>query len=203
MEHDHSSAGKIIELYQQGADAWDSVRAGNCIEQVWLQRFLARLPDAGKILDLGCGGGDPIAGYFLTKGYSVTGVDTSPPLLAKCQTRFPAGEWHLKDMRTLALGKTFDGLLAWDSFFHLTRSDQRKMFAIFHQHSHRGSALMFTSGPDNGEAIGEFLGQPLYHASLSNEEYRQWLAQYDFVVQAQVNEDPACGGRTVWLAQRQ
>lgn len=29
------------------------------------------------------------------------------------------------------LRKTFDGILAWDSFFHLCHSDQRDMFAIF------------------------------------------------------------------------
>lgn len=203
MEHDNPSAANIIELYNLGAEAWDSVRAGNCIEQSWLARFLALTPHKGDILDIGCGGGDPIAGDFLEKGYSVTGVDTSAPLLEKCRTRFPTGEWHLADMRTLALGKVFDALLAWDSFFHLTRSDQRKMFPLFHKHSHRGTALMFTSGPDNGEAIGEFLGKPLYHASLSNDEYRQLLAENGFVVRAQVNEDPECGGRTVWLAQRQ
>jgi hypothetical protein len=39
------------------------------------------------------------------------------------------------DMRTLALGQQFDALLAWDSFFHLTRDAQRAMFARFAAHA--------------------------------------------------------------------
>jgi trans-aconitate methyltransferase len=201
MEHDHPSAAHIIDLYNRGAEEWDSARQGNCIERAWLERFRALLPSHGVVLDLGCGGGDPIAGYFLQHGYHVCGVDSSAPLIALCQQRYPQGEWHLADMRTVALGKTFTGILAWDSFFHLTRRAQRKMFPLFRQHAQPGAALMFTSGPDNGEALGEFLGQTLYHASLANDEYRQLLSENGFTVVNQVTEDPQCGGRTVWLAQ--
>ncbi|MDX6022225.1 class I SAM-dependent methyltransferase [Scandinavium sp. V105_16] len=201
MEHDHPSAANIIALYNEGAEEWDRVRKGNLIEQSWLERFRALLPSQGCVLDLGCGGGDPIAGYFLQHGYDVCGVDSSAPLIRLCQQRFPQGEWHLGDMRTLALDKTFSGVIAWDSFFHLTRSDQRKMFPVFHQHCQPGTALIFTSGPENGEALGEFIGQTLYHASLGNDEYRQLLDENGFQVVKQLTEDPQCGGRTVWLAQ--
>ncbi|WP_312626448.1 class I SAM-dependent methyltransferase [Scandinavium sp.] len=203
MERDHPSAENIIALYHEGAEAWDSVRKGNCIELAWLERYRALLPAKAHILDLGCGGGDPIAGYFVQHGYHVCGVDSSAPLLALCQQRFPDAEWHLADMRRIALRKTFGGILAWDSFFHLTRRDQRHMFSVFHHHSEQETVLMFTSGPDNGEAIGEFMGQPLYHASLDHDEYRQLLADNGFRVLRQVTEDPDCGGRTVWLAQRE
>jgi hypothetical protein len=37
-------------------------------------------------------------------------------------------------MRQLALGRPFDGIVAWDSFFHLGHDDQRRMFAIFADH---------------------------------------------------------------------
>lgn len=60
---------------------------------------------------------------------------------------------------------------------------------------------MFTSGTSNGEAIGTFEGEPLYHASLAPEEYRQLLQEQGFQVVSMVAEDPNCGGRTVWLAQ--
>lgn len=201
MEKDHPSAENIMRLYQEGAAQWDAIRKENFIEQAWLDRFLALLPKQATILDLGCGGGDPIARYFLQKGHQICGVDASAPLLERCQQRFPHAKWHLADMRSLSLQQTFDGIIAWDSFFHLTRRSQRKMFSIFQQHSHDGTALMFTSGPDNGEAIGEFIGEPLYHASLAPDEYRQLLATHGFNVRNQVTEDPTCGGRTIWLAQ--
>jgi hypothetical protein len=105
-------------------------------------------------------------------------------------------------MRRLALGRRFDGLLAWNSFFHLTREDQRAMFPVFAAHASPGAALMFTSGPSDGEAIGSFEGEPLYHASLAPEEYRALLAGHGFAVVAHVAEDAGCGGLTIWLARK-
>jgi hypothetical protein len=107
----------------------------------------------------------------------------------------------LADMRGLALGESFDGVLAWDSFFHLTPDDQRGMFATFKAHSRKGTALMFTSGPEYGEAIGSYRGEELlYHASLGPDEYRALLATTGFEVVAHKTEDRTCGGHTVWLA---
>jgi hypothetical protein len=105
-------------------------------------------------------------------------------------------------MRDLALGRRFDGLIAWDSFFHLRHDDQRLMFPLFRQHAAEGAALLFTSGPGHGEAIGTFEGEPLYHASLAPEEYRRLLGENGFAVIDHVVEDATCGGHTVWLAQR-
>ena len=103
-------------------------------------------------------------------------------------------------MRALALKDTFDGLLAWDSFFHLAHDDQRRMFPIFERHASPGAALMFTSGVSHGEAMGSYRGEPLYHASLAPEEYRTLLKSAGFRVVAHIAEDPDCGGHTVWLA---
>ena len=76
------------------------------------------------------------------------------------------------------------------------------MFAVFRDHAASRAALMFTSGPALGEAIGEFEGEPLYHASLDPDEYRALLMAHGFAVVSHVADDPACNGHTVWLAQR-
>jgi len=60
---------------------------------------------------------------------------------------------------------------------------------------------MFTSGSSRGEAIGVYKDEPLYHGSLDGAEYRSLLNQNGFDVVSHVVEDPACGCRTVWLAQ--
>jgi hypothetical protein len=61
---------------------------------------------------------------------------------------------------------------------------------------------MFTSGPRDGEVYSTYEGEPLFHASLSPEEYTQRLTDHGFAVEAFVPDDPTCGGHSVWLATR-
>jgi SAM-dependent methyltransferase len=196
-----SEAGRVIEIYQRHADAWSRDRGDRLIEKAWLDRFLSLLPDAASVLDAGCGTGTPIAAYLIEHRRRVTGVDASSAMINKCAERFPKHEWHVGDMRSLALDQKFDGILAWDSFFHLPPADQRRMFPIFGRHAVSGGVLMFTSGPSAGERIGRYHGEPLYHASLDIAEYRQLLHDNSFEVVAHAVEDPDCGSHTVWLAQ--
>jgi SAM-dependent methyltransferase len=196
-----SESERIISLYQRHADDWDRERGRNLFEKAWLDQLLALLPLRPSILDMGCGSGEPIAGYFIDNGCNVTGIDSSPPLIAMCEERFPDQDWIVTDMRTLSLDRRFDGILAWNSFFHLCLDDQRKMFPIFSRHAAPKAALLFTSGPSHGEAIGTYKGEPLYHGSLDGAEYRSLLDQNGFDVVSPVVEDPDCGQQTVWLAQ--
>ncbi|MCZ7479139.1 class I SAM-dependent methyltransferase [Rhizobium rhizogenes] len=192
----------VIGLYTEHGADFDRERGRSLAEKPWLDRFISLLPDGGSILDIGCGSGEPIAGYFITNGYDVTGIDASLPLIELCRSRFPENLWAVTDMRELALGRRFDGLIAWHSFFHLKPVDQRLMFGIFRQHANDGAALMFTAGPGQGEAIGTFHGKPLYHASLAREDYESLLAANGFRLLDHTVNDPQCGGATVYLARR-
>jgi SAM-dependent methyltransferase len=197
-----SDSDRIIDLYERNAHNYVSDRRGaGWDESAWLDRFIALLPQHGTILDIGCGSGEPIARYLIERGFAVEGVDSSPTLVSVCSERFPKQSWQVADMRTLALGRTFHGLLAWDSFFHLSHEDQRNMFSVFRQHAAPATALMFTSGTSHGVAMGSYHGEPLYHASLAPEEYRALLEGNGFRVEAHVTADPNCGRHTIWLAQ--
>ena len=196
-----SDSDKIIGLYERNAHHYVADRRGaGSNESAWLDRFAALLPQHATILDIGCGSGEPIARYFIDRNFAVEGVDASPTLISVCRERFPKQCWQVADMRKLTLGRTFQGLLAWDSFFHLSHDDQRRMFRIFKLHAASGAPLMFTSGTSHGVAIGSYHGEPLYHASLAPEEYRALLEANGFRVETHIIEDPNCGGHTVWIA---
>lgn len=196
----HPSAARILDLYERHAHAWDAERGRVLMERAWLDRFRAAMAPGASVLDLGCGAGEPMARYLIENGYAVTGVDAAPSLIRLCTERFPEHTWISRDMRQLDLGVQFGGILAWDSFFHLPPQDQRAMFAVLRAHAAPGAALMFTSGPAHGEAIGSYRGEPLYHASLDAAEYAALLGAHGFEVVAHVVEDAACGDHTVWLA---
>jgi len=192
---------RIVGLYEENAAAWDRQRGRDLFEKPWLDRFLGLLPPRPRVLDIGCGMAEPIAAYLIGRGARVTGVDSSPSLVAMAAERFRQAEWIVGDMRALALGRRFDGLLAWHSFFHLAPEHQEGMFARFAAHAAPGAALMFTSGWARGEAIGRWEGEPLYHGSLDSADYAARLAASGFAVVDHRVRDPECGEATVWLAQ--
>jgi trans-aconitate methyltransferase len=193
----------IGALYERHALEYARDRGPDiAMERRWLDRFLSLVPAGNRVLDLGCGQGEPIARYIVASGRRVHGIDTSPTLIALARAKLPGETWEVADMRGLALGRAYEGLIAWDSFFHLTRDHQRAMFPVFARHAAPGAALLFTSGPADGEAMGHYRGDVLYHASLAPNEYRSLLAAQGFEVIAHLAEDPDCGRHTVWLARR-
>ena len=196
-------ASKIVGYYEKHAAAWNRDRQSSYWnDKVWHDRFIGRLAKGATVLDLGCGSGRPVAQHMAELGLRVTGVDSSPTMISFCRERLPDHEWIVADMRQLALGRRFDGILAWDSFFHLSHDDQRRMFAIFADHASVGTILMFNTGPQHGEALGEYRGDPLYHASLSSFEYEVLTGRFGFDVIQHATNDGTAGGRTVWLCQR-
>ncbi|MTD95257.1 methyltransferase domain-containing protein [Hyphomicrobium sp. xq] len=193
---------EVVHIYEANAAAFDRDRGRQLMEAGYLDAILSRLPSESRsVLDLGCGAGEPIARYLIDNDCRVTGVDAAPAMIDLCKARFPDMTWMVGDMRSLALGQRFGAVIAWDSFFHLAADAQRGMFPIFREHVAPCGLLLFTSGPEHGEAIGELYGKPLYHASLAADEYRCLLGRNGFEVVQHAVEDPACGGHTVWLAQ--
>lgn len=198
----HPSAARIVSLYEDNAAVWDEARKRSTFfEKPLFDRFIAGLPRGGSVLDIGCGAGAPIARHLLEQGLRVTGVDSAPALIALCRRRYPAGEWIVSDMRTLALGRTFNGVVSWWSMFHLSPQDQRAMFPIFARHAAPGALLLFNGGDRRGEAIGEWCGEPLYHASLDAAEYDALLDAHGFDVLQYAPRDPECG-ETSWRMAR-
>lgn len=201
-EHDHGrAAAAIIDLYERKAKAWIGLRS-RFIERGWIERFAACVPPGGGVLDLGCGAGAPIAQYLVRNGFSLTGVDGAPSLVAEARRTLPEATWTVADMRGLALSRRFNGVVAWHSLFHLSHDDQRAMFPIIAAHAAPGAHLLFTSGDAQSVVIGDFEGEPLYHASLASHEYRTLLSASGFDVLDHVVGDPDCGDATVWLARR-
>jgi hypothetical protein len=56
------AADRIVARYERHALSWDADRrAANWIDKPFIERFLGYLPPGATVLDLGCGGGSPVA----------------------------------------------------------------------------------------------------------------------------------------------
>ena len=189
----------ILSTYDAVAAEWDRRRDRTLFERRHLDRMLTHAPGR-RVLDLGCGSGRPIAQYLVDRRCSVTGVDGAAAMVELFRRNVPRADAIVADMRALELGESFDAILAWDSFFHLSPEDQRAMMPVFAAHAAPRGILMFTAGPAAGEPVGDFAGHPLYHASLDPDDYRDALSGAGFSVINVTFEDAEAQGHTVFLA---
>ncbi len=193
---------RVYESYEEIVHWFDDARTKTLIEAEYLNLIVKAIPVSGSVLDLGCGTGEPIAQFFIDKGFKVTGVDGSKKMIELCKNRFPNEQWIVSDMREINLNQPFDVVLAWHSFFHLDQNSQRKMFKIFTAHIKPGGILAFTSGEGEGEVWADNGGQMLYHASLATKEYKKLLNENSFELLLHKVRDPECGEATVWVARK-
>lgn len=101
--------------------------------------FLAE--NVETILELGSGGGN--VAWFLKRNFSPTLADISAGMLAQSKKQNPELEHIEGDMRTLRLGRTFDGVLIHDAIMYMTtEEDLRAAFATAHEHCKPGGTVV-------------------------------------------------------------
>lgn len=197
-----SGPDDIREVYERRAEGYDANRSRAFFEARWLSRFADLVAPNARVLDLGCGAGQPIADWLIGEGFRLTGLDFSEAMLAIARRRRPHEDWRLGDMRSLDLDERFGGIIAWNSFFHLSPDDQRAALPRFARHLEPGGVLMVTVGPDAGEVLGQVEGEPVYHASLSAADYAANLEAAGLRMIAYMAEDPYCDHHSVLMARK-
>ena len=123
-------------------------------------------------------------------------------MLDLARARWPEGDWRLADMRTLALGDRFDGIVAWNSFFHLTADAQRDCIARMAAHLKVDGSLMLTVGQKAGEVEGTVGSEQVYHASLSPAGYATCLEENGLRLTGFLAEDPETAHHSVLMARK-
>lgn len=191
------------QIYRDHATTYDRVRRKDGVEHPWLDRFLAPLAAPASILDLGCGSGDPFAVQLLEQGYSLTGLDFSPELLAIAQDRYPDAQFIQQDLRALDMGPArFCGVICWGVIFHLMQDDQRSLIPKIGRLLKPGGRFLMTIGDRAGEGQGYIDQVPVYHASLSLDGYRKAIEDAGLEILNLTVRDEMSGGATVVLAEK-
>jgi SAM-dependent methyltransferase len=86
------------------------------------------LPTGSRVLDFGCGTGEPTARQLVDAGHHVTGVDLSAGMIELARANVPEGEFLQGDIADLPSGPPFepgsyDGVAAFFSLLMLRRSE--------------------------------------------------------------------------------
>jgi predicted TPR repeat methyltransferase len=127
--------------------------------------FVVQLSPGGRVLDVGCGTGIPIDEYMVEQGLTVEGIDVSEKLLEKAKVNVPDASFTKSDVRSFETNETYDGIVAWDSLFHLELKDQfpvlEKLFGLLKS----GGYFLFTHGGSEGEIEGSMHGNRFTYSS--------------------------------------
>jgi SAM-dependent methyltransferase len=113
---------------------------------VWREALRSKLgPGRHTILELGVGGGCNLS--HLTDEFDAVAADISPEMIEQAKKLNPGVEFHVGDMRTIRLGRTFKAVLIHDAITYMqTEDDLRAVFATAAAHLEPGG--VFLTSPD-------------------------------------------------------
>ncbi len=130
------------KLYTELAGWWQLVSpTEDYADEAAFFKELFRAENARTLLELGSGGGN--VAWFLKKDFALTLTDISGAMLAESKKQNPELEHIHGDMRTLRLGKAFDGVLIHDAIMYMTsEEDLRAALVTAYVHCKSGGVVV-------------------------------------------------------------
>lgn len=118
----------MLEPYSDSAALYDRMYAWKDY-RAEAETVRRMIPDGARtLLEVACGTGGHLVHF--AEWFDACGVDLSPDMLAVARGKLPATPLHVADMRTLALGRTFDVVACLFSSIGYVRSVEELNAAI-------------------------------------------------------------------------
>jgi len=180
--------------YDLIAEKWSRARKLLPRERPYVDRFIALASPGGHILDVGCGSGSPIARHLLDRGYRITGVDASREMLRLARTNCPEAQLIHKEMTELDPPDRYEGIVAWDSLFHVPREHHGRLFQSFHRWLAPGAPLLVSVGGSESEFTDQMFGVDFFYSAHSPDTSVALLREARFEILVAETDDPSSRG---------
>jgi ubiquinone/menaquinone biosynthesis C-methylase UbiE len=175
---------EIVESgYDVIADEYNSHRLSRKeIVSEFFDSLSGFFPNKGRILDLGCGGGEPVTGYFARKGYDVTGVDISAEMIRIARKQIPDGNFIQADMSECSFDNaSFDLIVSTFAIIHIPQKEQEKLLVNIRRWlKPSGIAYLVLGAKNEEEVVREWKGVTMYWSHFGPDEYREIFKQISF-----------------------
>ena len=155
---------------------WDERIEGDPWER-FLEELVARVPDGGRVLDLGCGNGAKIA--RLAEKFQLVAVDLSKEQLRLARVKVPGATLVHGDFTALDFSaQTFDAVTAFYSIMHVPREAHRALFGRIVRYLKPGGLFLGSLSHVGGDdRTGEWLGVEMFFSGFDAETNRQLLRE--------------------------
>lgn len=181
-----------IQVVKKGYDAVSCKYRGDQVDDSlkpyldWISVIL-KSGKPGRVLDLGCGNGIPVAKYLSDQGYEVTGVDISEIQIERARALVPRATFLCQDMTTLAFkSKSFLAVTAFYSTIHIPVEHHHQTLSNSFNWLQAGGYFIATLGSDAWTGWEkDWLGVPgadMYWSHADRDTYFDWLNDCGFEV---------------------
>ncbi len=163
--------------------------------------YIGKLPEKGKVLDLGCGTGLPYARYLVESGFDVLGVDLSEEMVKVASKNVPEAKFVQLSMNEITYRDEFDGVVSSFSMLllppDLFRETASRIYSALVEGGHLYLSLNepanISDDPDS-EVYVDIMGQDMYSRAYTVEEIEGYfqplgLSLVEFNREVQVSEE--------------
>lgn len=171
-----------LSSYDKIVEQWDNARKNGSISSL-LVLFADKLKDGSSVLDIGCGTGEPVTKFISEHNFVITGIDISSKMIEKAQSlNLKNANFFVADFFDFKPNEKFDGIVAFDSFFHFPKEKRRIIYKIAAKMLKKDGYLLFTHGKYDLKITNEMFGEEFYYSSLGTKEVKLLLHEAGFEI---------------------
>lgn len=170
-------------------------------EKQFFQDIFDRIPENGKVLDLGCGTGLPFDRYFVENGCNLTGVDIAENHVKMAQENIPEAEFIQGGFFDQDFEEnSFDAIVSFYAIFHIPREEHRELFEKINYWVKDDGVILVTMGPEEMEDFeGEIGGEKMFWSSYSPQENKELVEEAGFNILEVYTEDWREAEQHFWI----
>jgi SAM-dependent methyltransferase len=172
----------------------------------WLAILGSRLPDRGRVLDLGCGNGIPVAKALAGAGHEVTGVDLSGVQVERARRLVPGATFRRADATEVTFPEaSFDAVVCLYALIHMPLDRQPTLIARIAGWLRPGGWLLATTGASawTGAEEGWLGGEAtMWWSHADAGTYRGWITEAGMRVESEAFVPEGGSGHQLFWARR-
>ena len=195
----------LIDAYNRLAADYDKNRGLFDMTEVLNHFYNSLNVGKGCLLDLGCGAGEPGPGFFIRKGWDVTGVDFSDRMLELAKKYQPDMHRIFADITEVDFSPAqFDAVTAIYSIFHIEKEKHQQLFANIYNWMKPGGKALFTyackeyTGKNEFSGYITFMSEKLYYSHTTPQKLYKMLENNGFSLISADYRDIG-GERFLWV----